>query len=79
VKDFLACEPRGKVLTKDQREVDMYFANGIAPSLLDGSGQVPPRAFVRRYNVYFQKDPPAFPAFLVNPGRELETPALIVA
>jgi adenylate cyclase len=79
VKDFLACEPRGKVLTKDHREIDMYFANGVAPSLLDGSGQMPPAAFVRRYNVYFQKDPPAFPAFLVNPGSELETPALIVA
>jgi class 3 adenylate cyclase len=79
VKDFVACEPRGKVLTKDKREADMYFANGIVPSLLDGSGQTPPPAFVRRYNVYFQKDPPAFPAFLVNPGRELETPALIVA
>jgi hypothetical protein len=58
----------------------MYFANGIAPSLLDGSGQTPPAAFVRRYNVYFQKDPPAFPAFLVNSGRELAAaPALIVA
>jgi class 3 adenylate cyclase len=79
VKDFLACEPRGKVLTKDHREIDMYFANGIAPSLLDGSGQTPPAAFVRRYNVYFQKDPPAFPAFLINPGRELAAPALIVA
>jgi len=79
VKDFLACEPRGKVLTKDQRTLDMYFASGILPSLLDGSCETPPAAFVRRYNVYFQKDPPAFPAFLVNPGRELETPALIVA
>jgi class 3 adenylate cyclase len=79
VKDFVACEPRGKVLTKDKREVDMYFANGIVPSLLDDSGQTPPPAFVRRYNVYFQKDPPAFPAFLMNPGREREAPALVVA
>jgi class 3 adenylate cyclase len=79
VKDFVACEPRGKVPTKDHREIDMYFANGIASSLLDGSGQTPPAAFVRRYNVYFQKDPPAFPAFLVNPGREVATPALTVA
>jgi class 3 adenylate cyclase len=79
VKDFVACEPRGKVLTKDKREVDMYFANGILPSLLDGSGQIPPRAFVRRYNVYFQKDPPAFPAFLLNPGVDLKMPALTMA
>ena len=40
---------------------------------------MPPPAFVRRYNVYFQKDPPTFPAFLVNRGRELAAPALIVA
>jgi class 3 adenylate cyclase len=71
IKDFVACEPRGKVLTKDKRELDMYFAAGILPSFLDGSGQAPPPAFVRRYNVYFQKDPPAFPAFLVDPSREL--------
>jgi class 3 adenylate cyclase len=79
VKDFLACEPRGKVLTKDKRELDMFFATGILPSLLDGSLTTPPPAFVRRYNVYFQKDPPAFPDFLVNPSREVEIPALVVA
>jgi class 3 adenylate cyclase len=79
VKDFLACEPRGKVLTKDHREVDMYFANGIVPSLLDGSGQAPPPPFVRRYNVYFQKNPPSFPTFLVNSASELATPSLVVA
>ena len=35
VKDFLACEPRGKVLTKEKRELDMYFANGILPGLAE--------------------------------------------
>ena len=34
VKDFFVCESRGKVKTKDGRKVDMYFANGIAASLL---------------------------------------------
>ena len=67
------------MLTKDKREADMYFANGIVPSLLDTSGQMPPPAFVRRYNVYFQKDPPAFPAFLLDPGLDLKMPALTVA
>jgi len=66
VKDFFACEYRGKVLTKEKRELDMYFANGILPSLLTGSGEAPPPAFVRRYHVYFQKNPPAFPDFLVD-------------
>lgn len=66
VKDFFACEYRGKVLTKEKRELDMYFANGVLPVLLNGSGHAPPPAFVRRYNVYFQKDPPSFPAFLAG-------------
>jgi len=79
VKDFIVCEPRGKVLTKDKRELEMYFAAGILPSLLDRSGQIPPEAFARRYNVYFQKDAPAFPAFLVNQGRAADTPLLTVA
>jgi class 3 adenylate cyclase len=69
VKDFFACEHRGKVLTKEKRALDMYFANGILPSLVNGSDQAPPPAFVRRYNVYFQKDPPSFPAFLLAPDR----------
>jgi class 3 adenylate cyclase len=65
VKDFFACEYRGKVQTKEKKELDMYFANGLLPAL-GGSGEVPPEAFVRRYHVYFQKDPPAFPGFLVS-------------
>jgi class 3 adenylate cyclase len=72
VKDFFACEYRGKVQTKEKRELDMYFANGILPTLLNGSDQVPPPAFVRRYNVYFQKDPPSFPAFLLADSETIE-------
>ena len=67
VKDFFDCEYRGKVLTKDKREVDMYFANGLLSTLLDGGPQVPPEPFLRRYRVYFQKEPPAFPGFLLEP------------
>ena len=68
VKDFFECEYRGKVLTKDKRESDMYFVNGLLPSLHDASGQIPPDQFLRRYRVYFQKEPPAFPAFLLGNG-----------
>jgi class 3 adenylate cyclase len=67
VKDFIACEHRGKVMTKDKREHDMYFACGILPALLPTGEHIPPAvppAFLRRYHVYFQKDPPAFPAHL---------------
>src|ERR1019366_10423590 len=63
IKDFIACEYRGKVLTKDNREVDMYFANGILPELLVDSSQSPPAAFLKRYQIYFQQQPPSFPAF----------------
>jgi class 3 adenylate cyclase len=69
VKDFFDCQYRGKVPTKEKRELDMYFANGILPGLVNGSAQIPPPAFARRYNVYFQKDPPAFPAFLIDRAR----------
>jgi PAS domain S-box-containing protein len=67
-KDFFQCEYRGKILTKEKRESDMYFVTGILPSLKDEITQLPPPAFLRRYRNYFQKDPPAFPAFLVEAG-----------
>lgn len=49
VKDFFACEHRGKILTKDKREVDMYLVQDILPKL------TAPEEFARRYQVYFQK------------------------
>lgn len=67
VKDFIECEYRGKVMTKDKREADMYFADGVLGSLLD-AGEIPPPAFLRRYRVYFQKEPPNFPKFLATNG-----------
>jgi class 3 adenylate cyclase len=76
VKDFFACEYRGKVLTKEKRELDMYFAEGILPGLLQGSEVVPPPGFVKRYNVYFQKDPPAFPASLMPQKPRTDVQAL---
>ena len=66
VKDFFECEHRGRVQTKDKREVDMYFVNGVLPSLLDETGNLPPEAFARRYRTYFEHDPPSFPAWFVE-------------
>lgn len=66
VKDFFECEHRGKVLTKEKRELDMYFVNAVQERLLDSTGQSPPPAFLRRYHIYFQKRPPAFPEFLAK-------------
>jgi adenylate cyclase len=67
VKDFFDCEHRGRISTKDKRDVDMYFVKGILPSLLDSSDVMPPPLFTRRYRTYFEHDPPAFPEFLVTP------------
>lgn len=66
VKDFFECEHRGRVLTKEKKEFDMYFVKGFLPILLDDPTQIPPPAFLRRYHVYFQKEPPSFPAFFVG-------------
>ena len=66
VRDFLQCEYRGKVLTKEKREYDMYFVTGLAPLLMEGGEQFPPSAFVHQYKAYFRKDPPSFPAFPLN-------------
>jgi adenylate cyclase len=67
VKDFFECEARGQVATKEGKPYDMYFAKGILPKLIDDRSQSPPPAFVRRYKIYFQKSPPDFPGFLLNP------------
>lgn len=64
IKDFFECEARGKVLVKGKKKAEMYFAKGLLQNLVDDFKQVPPPAFLRRYRGYFQKDPPAFPAFL---------------
>jgi class 3 adenylate cyclase/CheY-like chemotaxis protein len=67
VKDFIRCTPRGRVVTKDGREVDMFFADGVHEKLIDVSTEGIPAAFARRYRIYFQQAVPSFPAFLLRP------------
>jgi adenylate cyclase len=64
VKDFFACEKRGKVKIKDGREVEMYFVNGIASGLMAAKSGTPLQFFKQRYRTYFRKDFQAFPEFL---------------
>jgi adenylate cyclase len=45
VKDFFTCEYRGKMPVKYKGELEMYFVNGIVPSLCDENGG-PNRKFV---------------------------------
>jgi class 3 adenylate cyclase len=68
IKDFFECEHRGKVLTKEKREVDMYFVKGFQPAIVSDTSRVPPPAFARRYRTYFQKDPPSFPSSRTGPA-----------
>lgn len=66
VKDFVSCTPRGPVKTKDGREVEMFFADGVHDKLIDDRSISPPAAFARRYKIYFQKEAKAFPEFLLR-------------
>jgi class 3 adenylate cyclase len=61
VKDFFDCEHRGKILTKDKREVDMYLVQGIPARLAS------PDEFARRYQVYFQSSPPGSRSVAAQP------------
>lgn len=65
VKDFFACDPRGRVPTKDGFELDMYFVNGPSPKLMEEAGACPPALFARRYQIYFRKPLRIFPAYLL--------------
>ena len=67
VKDFVRCTPRGRVVTKDGREADMFFADGVHEKLIDSGVEGIPAAFARRYRIYFQQAVRAFPAFLLRP------------
>ena len=66
VKDFFSCQKRERVKTKDGREVEMYFVDGIATGLLVNKNVVPSKSFEQRYRTYFRKDLQAFPEFIVE-------------
>jgi class 3 adenylate cyclase len=67
-KDFFAFESRGRVLTKEKKELEMFALTGILPALTACAGDgIAPPAFAQRYRTYFGKDLPAFPKFLLNP------------
>ena len=51
VSEFIECEVRGKVTTKDKRDLQMFFAVGLRPELAE------PEAFVRLYRERFGEVP----------------------
>jgi class 3 adenylate cyclase len=64
IKDFFVMESRGRILTKEKKELEMYSVLGVMPNLVTGD-EVPPSAFAQRYRTYFDKDLTTFPAFLL--------------
>ncbi|MGH9474702.1 MAG: adenylate/guanylate cyclase domain-containing protein [Terriglobales bacterium] len=61
VKDFFACEPRGRVETKEQQAYEMFFVVGLRADLRGDDAEA---AFARRYQIYFSRQPPPLPACL---------------
>jgi class 3 adenylate cyclase len=69
IKDFFVCEERGKVRTKDDRELEMYFAVGAIPALMVTIRDGRPQEFATRYESYFRRPLPHFPACLLPKPR----------
>lgn len=67
VHEFIACEERGHVRIKDGRDLEMQFALGLKPELLNGpiiDGM--PAAFREKYEAVFHHSPRAFPEFFLT-------------
>ena len=67
VLQFIDCEARGRIRIKEGRELEMHFALGVKPELLEGpliDGV--PAAFRAAYEAAFAQPPRAFPTFLVK-------------
>ena len=61
IREFIECEPRGMVHTKDGRDLEMYFVRGVHQALIDGDSGPIPRKFASLYQERFGVLPPAFP------------------
>ena len=61
VRDFIDCEARGPVKTKEGREFEMYFAAGPRLQLVEGAGAGVPKEFRRLYEERFSSPLRAYP------------------
>ena len=66
VKDFFAADFRGPVRTKEGKAYEMYFVTGLRPDLHASPGADATAPFLRRYDIYFSKQPPALPSSLLG-------------
>ena len=64
VKNFFTFESRGRVLTKEKKELEMFSVTEISPGLLIGGGGSRRPLSSSGIATYFGKDLPAFPPFL---------------
>jgi adenylate cyclase len=71
VKDFFACEKRGRIKIKDGRELEMYLVQGIATGLLASKEAPAKKLFAQRYLTYFRRDLSAFPDSLLTENTNL--------
>jgi class 3 adenylate cyclase len=61
VRDFIDCEPRGPIWIKEKRQLDMYFARGIRPELMDPDADGASTSFAKLYKKKFGRLPLAMP------------------
>jgi class 3 adenylate cyclase len=65
VKDFVTTEARGKVRTKEGRELEMFFVGGVPEDLIDDrTADLPPR-FAEQYLTQFGAAARSFPRHLL--------------
>jgi class 3 adenylate cyclase len=61
VRDFFHCEPRGQVLIKEKRYLEMYLVCGIRPDLCSMSSTADAYLFDDLYRERFKVRPPGLP------------------
>ena len=57
-------EARGRIQTKENKDLEMYEVLGVLPGLTGGG--LPPPAFAKRYRTYFDKPLTTFPEFPIE-------------
>ncbi len=62
VREFIECEPRGRVRIKEGRQMEMWFAQQVRPDLLGKTQDGVPQPFAELYHQRFGHMPPAFPS-----------------
>lgn len=65
IREFIDCEPRGSVPTKDGRSFEMFFAGGLRAEVAN------PEKFAARYREAFSEEPHQMPALFAGPTEDV--------